>query len=100
MLTLIAVTFFPVFEELMLRGVIFSGIDESRGRTTALVLSSALFFSVYFRFFIFVSFLPLLCIFILSIIIGVFRAKPQSVVPDIVTNSTYNFVVAFADFKN
>jgi membrane protease YdiL (CAAX protease family) len=99
-LTLIAVTFVPVFEELMFRGAIFSGIDESWGSTTAIVLSSVLFVSVHFRFFIFVSWLPLLCIFILSIIIGFFRAKTKSVVPGIVIHSAYNLVVAFADFQN
>lgn len=99
-LTLIAVTFVPVFEELMFRGVIFSGMEESWGSTTAIVFSSVLFVSVHFRFFIFVSVLPLLCIFILSIIIGIFRARTKSLVPGIVIHSTYNLVVALADFQN
>lgn len=98
--TLIAVTFVPVFEELIFRGAIFSGIDESWGSTPAIVLSSVLFVSVHFRFFTFVSVLPLLCIFVLSIIIGIFRAKTKSLVPGVVIHSTYNLVVGFADFQN
>jgi len=94
--TLMAVSFVPVFEELMLREAIFSDIDESWSSNTEIVLSSVLFVSVHLRFSIFVSLLPLLCIFILSIIIGIFRAKTKSLPPGIAMRSTCNFFVALA----
>jgi membrane protease YdiL (CAAX protease family) len=95
----VSFTLVPFLEEWLFRGVIFTGIYNSCGTGAAIFLSSVLFVAVHFRYFFYVSALPLFCIFFLSVVFGFVRSRANSLVPGIIIHAAYNFVAFFAGIK-
>ncbi len=77
----------PVFEEVMFRGFMYKGIETSRlGVAGAILLTSLAWTAVHFQY----AALELTIVFALGIVLGVARAKTQSLYVAIILHSTVN----------
>jgi uncharacterized protein len=91
----LAVLTAPLVEEIVYRGVLYSGIERALGKTAAVGMVTILFAGVHYSQYR-ASIAVLTAIFLLSLVLTVLRAATGKLLPCVATHLVYNGIQAIA----